>query len=661
MHNLQLYINQELVDLADDSPIALTFQINNLAEVRNQQGNTSNQFKLPLTQRNRIILGFADKVAICTDAPYKQYQARIIQDGIETVPYGTAELNSIEQDAANMTILSGNVDFFDAIDAKIYDMGDSTTTTGAQLPFKSYNHDWTLDNVVNSQRKTKGWIWPVVDYGKVDTDTTQPVDVRYLRPGFFLKTAIDIIVGNAGYKAQGSLLSDPLYQKLIVQFANDSFAHGSNIQNQRNVYSIAVHSTAPQTCAYQTSNSGHENTIAFQAVDDDPSHSFNTSSFAFEAPIDMVATVEFAYSIGVQLSGKKTKGMNVFIQFYDPATDMLNHVVYNAHDTDQPKFVPKNYLHQKLSADVTFKKGQTVICGYTLLDGNVLGIISPGATFTVTNKQGDVLFGHTIQCERIFPDIGQKDLLKDTLQRFGIICQTDNTNRTVTFASFRDIVNNIPNAYDWTEKCIDQGKTISFQLGGYAQANNMKYKADDSVLPTGFADSVIKVADTTLPATTDLFESQFAPTQNRPWINGTIAVINKVDQSSNENTDFNISTQPRILVLETINAQNISFTDGPNTRTLNNDVVAVPYFHREDRPDSLKFENLRQRYYSELERILKQSKKVVRLFLLTPLDIAQLDLLIPVYLRQDGAYFYINKIDAWQKGKPTKVELIKLG
>jgi hypothetical protein len=61
---LQLFLNDNLVDLTDDSPIALTFQINNLAEVKNQQGNTSNQFKLPLTQRNRQILGFPDEVAL---------------------------------------------------------------------------------------------------------------------------------------------------------------------------------------------------------------------------------------------------------------------------------------------------------------------------------------------------------------------------------------------------------------------------------------------------------------------------------------------------------------------------------------------------------------------------------------------------------------------
>ena len=68
MDQLQLYINDQLVDLSEDSPIALSFQINNLADVRNQQGNTSNQFKIPLTQCNRQILGFPDNVAFASDA-----------------------------------------------------------------------------------------------------------------------------------------------------------------------------------------------------------------------------------------------------------------------------------------------------------------------------------------------------------------------------------------------------------------------------------------------------------------------------------------------------------------------------------------------------------------------------------------------------------------
>ncbi|WP_374951011.1 hypothetical protein, partial [Mucilaginibacter sp.] len=172
MNQHQLFINDQLADLADDSPIALTFQINNLAEVKNQQGNTSNQFKLPLTQHNRALLGFPDDIAVTSNLPYTQYPVKVVQDGMEIIPCGTGELSSIEQDVANFTILSGNVDFFDNIDGKLYEMGDQLTQWGKAQPWLPYQHQWTLQNVVASQTYTDGWIWPIVDYGKIPPDDT---------------------------------------------------------------------------------------------------------------------------------------------------------------------------------------------------------------------------------------------------------------------------------------------------------------------------------------------------------------------------------------------------------------------------------------------------------------------------------------------------------
>jgi hypothetical protein len=54
MDQLQLYLNDQLVDLSDDSPIALTFQINDLAEVQNQQSvATLNQTLDGLLQKQK--------------------------------------------------------------------------------------------------------------------------------------------------------------------------------------------------------------------------------------------------------------------------------------------------------------------------------------------------------------------------------------------------------------------------------------------------------------------------------------------------------------------------------------------------------------------------------------------------------------------------------
>jgi hypothetical protein len=199
----------------------------------------------------------------------------------------------------------------------------------------------------------------------------------------------------------------------------------------------------------------------------------------------------------------------------------------------------------------------------------------------------------------------------------------------------------------------------------------MQYKADDNILPLKFGWSQINIDDQLLPASGTLFESQFGATLNQPYYGGTIAQIEMHDDTQDGN-DLSIGVAPRILIDQKFDLRQIgkaiTFTDGVSNRIVN-DIISIPYFYKTDAPQltdeygkgNLLFEDLRSKYYTELEKILTRSKKVIRYFLLNPRDILELDLLIPVYLQQDGAYYYINKIDSWRKGQPCKVELVKLG
>jgi hypothetical protein len=683
MNQLQLYINDELVDLADDSPVALTFQINNLAEVKNQQGNTSNQFKLPLTQRNRQILGFPDEVAFTTYLPYDNYQAKLIQDGLEIVPSGLAVLNSVDDDTAAITVLSGNVDFFDALDVKIYDMGDSTTDTGKQKVFEPYMHTWNVNSVVSSQTHTEGWIWPVVDYGLIPADfmNNPQIDVRYIRPGFFLKTAIDMFVKLAGYKVDTNsfLLKQPMYEKLIVQFASDSFEHGTDYQNSPDTQGLLASRGQNFSMSYHDTSKAF-GVIPFLNVVNNKDGNYNSATGIFTASsvvkVDVTLKIPTFYFHG-RITSEYKSNVEIRLLFHDPVhgdTDLavtqfdLTDAKLDSNQSSLPKIMGYKNTTQPvtMSAPAELAPGCQLMVVYRFQGYTGSDFTMPAGTeLTITADNHDVLYGQQVQCERIFPDITQKDLLKDTLQRFGIICQTDNTNRMVTFSSFRDIVENIPRALNWTGKCLDQGKTVTFQLGNYAQVNNLLYKEDEGIFPQKFGNAQIKIADKTLPLSADLFESQFAATLNRPYLNGSIAQILKVDTKDDpENIDFNTSTQPRILINEQYNlrqyGKQIKFTDGTNTTTYN-DVISVPYFYKTGGEHNLQWEDLRLNYYPELEKILQQTKKVERYFMLSPRDILELDLLIPVYLEQDGAYYYINKIDSWRKGQPVKVELVKLG
>jgi hypothetical protein len=678
---LQLFLNDTLVDLTDDSPIALTFQINNLAEVKNQQGNTSNQFKLPLTQRNRQILGFPDEVAFTDCKPYQQYSAKIVQDGLEIIPTGVAELNSIDDSTASITVLSGNVDFFDAIDGGIYDMGDSTTTWGKSQPWASHNHDWNLGNVVTSQTKTEGWIWPVIDYGNLAYASGQSatIDISYLRPGFFLKTAVEIIAKNIGFKATGSLLKNDLYNKLIVQFANDEFEHGTDYINSYQGLSIKANANSQQQLIY---GAPYPRNVRFANVAVFKPEIYNTtrSEYIAKANVEVEISVEYKLSY---IASRSDGRVEIHIRLYDTNGGETN-LITNTHTSNKilpnqsgfSRLYGETFETKRLTVTKALTPGQRIAISYDNDRSSTTGIMLPDAVFIVSEKKTNVLLGQQVQTERIFPDLNQKDLLKDIFQRFGIICQTDSEKRIINFATLKDIIDNIPRAKDWTSKCLAQGKSITFKLGSYSQINYLKHKEDDGITPKTFGQAQINIDDKTLPATSTLFESQFAPTFNRSFLNGSIALIKKTETGNSGENDFSVSTQPRLLVDQKFDLRransSVTFKDDKNNRQVVNDTISVPYFYKPDGDYNLCWSDmpgtgfqtqkgLKNTYYPELEKILYQSKKVVRWFLLTPRDILELDLLIPVYLQQDGAYYYINKIDSWRKGQATKVELVKLG
>jgi hypothetical protein len=432
MDQLQLYLNDQLVDLSDDSPVALTFQINNLAEVQNQQGNTSNQFKLPLTQRNRQILGFPDDVAFATNLPYQQYQAKIIQDGLEIVPYGVGELNSIDQDTASITILSGNVDFFDAIDGKLYDMGDSTSIWsdyGQNLVWQPYDHIWNLDNAADSQTKTDGWIYPVIDYGNFSDNFSDPVNVTCLRPGFFIKTAIELLLQSSGYQATGSLLGDPLYPLMLAQFSNGSFEHGTDFQNQVDDKGL--------NAAMQTEfDLNHPNALnpggvfTWGTVISDLSHQFPGGVLFTANDINAViitVTCPHVYLYGKISSDNNPTYLRVTIFYRDPTYPTTADSILNFYDfsfgghgekkpgnppgsdpdgwtrvpgTDGSNILGSIDLYTTvISCQTTLPKNGGVYIGYTWYGYNPSQArFYPGASFVIKSQNQTVQYGQTVQC-----------------------------------------------------------------------------------------------------------------------------------------------------------------------------------------------------------------------------------------------------------------------
>jgi hypothetical protein len=711
----RLFCDRGEFDLSSDSPVALTFQINDLGNPANQQGNTSNQFQLPDTQNNRILLGFPNDVnfnnpVLSIQIAYTKIPVRIIQNDIEILPSAVMELSdpAYDTNVFNVTILSGNVSFFDLIGGQLVDMGDSTSqwsNFGANLVWKPYDHVWDLQNAANSQQNTAtsgnnglgGWIYPVVDYGLMTDDFTQPIDVRYMRPGFFIKTAIDLMLKFTGYKAKGSLLSNPLYPKLIAQFSNGTWDHGIDYQNAPDNRGINVSQSQQVTLNHP--NVHNPTSVAnWNTINSDKSHQFHGGQLFTSIDISAVGiTVTFPR---VKFHGRVTptddsSKLLARIMYRDPVNGdaSLSSFIFgfdgHGEKNNRPGSDPKGWtrisgsggnivgeidiFNSVVSFQTTLPTGGIIFILYEFqgLTGSWAAIY-PGATFAIKSQKDSVQFGQTVQCERIFPGVSQKDLIKDTLQRFGIICQTDAYAKTITFASLGDIVNNIPVAKDWSDKLLNQQRQVSliFPNGNFSQVNYLEYRVDPNSglteIPSKYAWSKINVRNQTLSAIgNDLLVSIFGASINRPYYGDSVALIQMIDPTD-DSKSLSISVAPRILIDQKLDimalGKTVTFTNGTDNVVIN-DVISTPYFIKPGVPDNmnLDWEKLRLLYYPVLEKILANCKVQTEYFLLTAKDMSELDFFIPIYLEQYSSFYYINHIANWIENVPVKVTLVKIG
>jgi hypothetical protein len=74
----------------------------------------------------------------------------------------------------------------------------------------------------------------------------------------------------------------------------------------------------------------------------------------------------------------------------------------------------------------------------------------------------------------------------------------------------------------------------------------------------------------------------------------------------------------------------------------------------------LSFNEIVENNYSEMSALLNKSKVLNVTMRLDTIDIANIDLSIPIYIKQLGGNFLINKISNFIPFRDTKVELIRI-
>jgi hypothetical protein len=245
----QIYINNTLIDLKDDLPIDLNYEIAEISQPESRQANYSKTITIPSTKSNDVLFTHIfeiNRVTLNTSTtnfnpdfnPNLKAEAVIYSEGVKQFD-GVAQLLNInrldDNDITYEIVILGNIITpFVAIGEKYL----------SEIDLSEYDHDYTRSNIDDSwatQIKQggvnvpfaigNGYVYPLIDYGITTDEIEYPVSAW--RPAVYLKTIVDKIFEDIGFTYTSSFFTSTLFKRLIIPFSGTSLRLTSTQINDR--------------------------------------------------------------------------------------------------------------------------------------------------------------------------------------------------------------------------------------------------------------------------------------------------------------------------------------------------------------------------------------------------------------------------------------------
>lgn len=623
--NRHLYVNGIELELDDEETIPITKQVNNIAELKDRQADFTTNFKIPATRGNRFALENANLLSSETYLPYAKNSCTYVDEGVELISDGFLVLFSYSEGYYTAAAYSGTADFFKLIDGE--------KIASLSMP----DLDITLDyGVFASTIADSKWLGFEPSEDGLGL-TSEKLTLLNFRPFISLKRIFSEIVKSVGWsvtgdvdKVQGYLMCPNLLPRLS-DYISDQVATGPS-----------------------------EGTISFRKN--------STTLLSNPKGLIVLDTVNLRYINALPKKGKYRYTISGKYLLRAAGTVSVWAAFMNRNG--QAWNWDGNQTLIASNTTVGVVQDFSIVWEYTTTEANTskglqISANSGGADCTFYELkvslqivEADTQIGDTVSPATILPDMTQSNFLKSVANMYGFIFSVDGQRRTVKVWQFDRLLDNLGIARDWT-KYLDSGsEVLSYRIGDYAQQNKMKYKTVEDV-PEGYGDGALYVNDSTLENTKDVFTLDFYAANDILFKNSIMAripVCAKNDAGTYDNKD--VSEARVVLARAAVNAP-FTLKDTVGTSTVS--IYDRAFFADTALGESLSFAyTLIPQHYEALSKALSKAKKLEVKMSLPVTEIQALDHSIPVYLDQYQAYFYVNKVNGWVKGKLANVELIRI-
>ena len=604
----QLYINDQPVQLKKNA-VAQTFQINDLGDAKNRQGNYSNNIKIPKTTSNVKAFELLGLFGSSSKLPYERVEVKYLVNGLEVISEGKGVIKETNSEYS-MVVYSGSVDMPDVFADK----------TLLSIDFSDLDHDLDIEEFISSQDNTDGYIYSLANYS--DSKVNPSYVVSEMTPSLFVHDVWDRIFDKAGYTYSGSIFSTEDFRSRLIAVAK---GYNRDIEESTN-----------------------------QILDVDEFQSFDesgtTSEFYFEELGTRTASKDGVLEIigSVSLSNIIASTIGVQVQKNGFAME---------------GFSPVEFFEGQIPETATISMNSRVNVNL----GDVISVVITGVSspqnvndyrFRV-NVNSDFKYNQvdqsiSVKINDLMGDLPQIDFIKDVMQRFGLVFRKTRNEKNYEFIRMEDLFDSRDTAIDWSDKLTTSTPKESYD-SGYAQSNYFRYtySNEDDTRASNFGDGLIEIDNYNANSRKEVVRSPFYATQT---INGncrlnhwTIEDVDGVDVLQPNEDNYRCFKNNY-----SANSISYTFSDKTNSFISFSGQTSILDFN------SINYQNELTRNYSMFSGVIQSyNKKVVELNL-NALDIYNLDFFKLYYFKQFGNYYYLNKVSNYRDRRITTVELIKV-
>ena len=648
------------LDLPLDAP-AMNYQINNLAELKDRNASYSQRISLPRTTHNEQAFQFSSVIGSGSYVPYRRFPCQLFYEGALISPAGAVlSIVDVSDESIGIQIVGATADLFDTlnnIDAK--DPG-----TGMFLL------KWYTDTMGQSERYLSGpeeskvlyfWLYATLQKNPnippVSMEAIQQVrELDKFYPHLNWYDLVTWIFDRAGYSLETDVDSVdrsemflPCTYPVLADNPNAPKASGTGWIKDTppgGLVGVIWQGSPGVTLSDPVAGRLIINTIP--------------GEFSWMTIWDTTITFSFSWS---NTSAIQRGTVAVRVTHYK--NDGTSAIVLSRSWTSGS--------YGSVSVDIPMEAGEHILVYGSLLAGNFttdqydmrfpVSITAPIPPETSPGDRPYPGLTYDLLASTGFKSLG--DIVKAFLQLFGLTIDVNPATKVARAYSVQEIYNRRNSSgKNWSDKLIKGKDTkLTFQLSSYAQSNEIKLEDNKD---NNVTDSYkFSIQDVNLQPTKLLFQIGFLAGLNQALYdeytqklhtlaNYPIWTINRGRMENGEMTEttweYNALSKPMVVHI--------------NKYDYMEPKVSVGYALTQVRLYTARFKSLNYyvpKYYGKLiDNILKRPKILQTQILLDSLDIQSLDLFNPIWLEEHGFWFYVSKINNFQAGKITKVDLIRM-